>query len=139
MSHTPEPWSAFNASWSETFITAPGFDHAICCLDINHATEESQEKDEEQMAANARRIVACVNAFAGSPTDAIEEISATGRSVAQLCAMYAKAKERRDELLSALETVNESAVCFAKNEYSISADAISKVENAIASAKGAAA
>lgn len=56
--YTPGPWKAFNASWSETFITAPGFDHAICCLDINHATEESQESDSEQMAANARLIAA---------------------------------------------------------------------------------
>jgi len=56
--HTPGPWNAFNASWSETFITAPGFDHGICCLDINHATEESQDADEAQMAANARLIAA---------------------------------------------------------------------------------
>ena len=56
--HAPGPWNAFNASWSETFITAPGFDHGICCLDINHATEESQDADEAQMAANARLIAA---------------------------------------------------------------------------------
>ena len=56
--HAPGPWNAFNASWSETFITAPGFDHGICCLDINHATEESQEADEALMAANARLIAA---------------------------------------------------------------------------------
>ena len=43
--------------------------------------------------------------------------------------------KQRDELLAALEAVNESAVCFAKNEYSINADAISKVEDAIASVK----
>ena len=56
--HTPGPWNAFNASWSETFINAPGFDHGICCLDINHATEESQEAAEALMAANARLIAA---------------------------------------------------------------------------------
>lgn len=56
--HTPGPWKVFNHSWSDTSIIAPGFDHGICCLDINHATEESQEADEEQMAANARLIAA---------------------------------------------------------------------------------
>jgi len=44
-------------------------------------------------------------------------------------------RKQRDQLLAALEAVNESAVCFAKNEYSINADAISKVEDAIASVK----
>ena len=48
------------------------------------------------------------------------------------------ALSQRDELLAALKSVNESAVCFAKNEYSISADAISKVENAIAGVEGGA-
>lgn len=56
--HTPGPWKAFNASWSETFITAPRFVHGICCLDINHATEASQDADSAQMAANARLIAA---------------------------------------------------------------------------------
>jgi hypothetical protein len=56
--YTPGPWKAFNASWCETFVTAPSTDNAICCLDINHATEESQETDEVQMAANARLIAA---------------------------------------------------------------------------------
>lgn len=56
--HTPGPWKTFNRSWCETSICAPGFDHGICCLDINHATEESQEADEALMAANARLIAA---------------------------------------------------------------------------------
>lgn len=56
--YTPGPWSAFNYSWCETSIIAQGFDHGICSLDINHATEESQEADEAQMAANARLIAA---------------------------------------------------------------------------------
>lgn len=56
--HTPGPWSVFKHSWSDTSIAAPSFDHAICRLDINHATEESQESDEALMAANARLIAA---------------------------------------------------------------------------------
>ena len=56
--HTPGPWRVFEHSWCDTSIGAPGTSNAICRLDINHATEESQEADEAQMAANARLIAA---------------------------------------------------------------------------------
>ena len=56
--HTPGPWRVFEHSWCDTSIGAPGTSNAICSLDINHATEESQEADEAQMAANARLIAA---------------------------------------------------------------------------------
>lgn len=56
--HIAGPWRVLNHSWCDTSILADGFDHAICCLDINHATEESQEADEALMAANARLIAA---------------------------------------------------------------------------------
>jgi len=56
--HTPGPWRAFEHSWCDTSIVADGFDHGICSLDINHATEESQEADAALMAANARLIAA---------------------------------------------------------------------------------
>lgn len=55
---TPGPWSVCEHSWCETSIRAPSTDHALCRLDINHATEESQEADEAQMAANARLMAA---------------------------------------------------------------------------------
>lgn len=86
-----------------------------------------------------RRARACVNACAGISTDRLEDL---GKPLMNHLfgadEHAAKLMKQRDELLAALETVNESAVCFAKNEYSISADAISKVENAIASSKGSA-
>jgi len=56
--HTAGPWQVVEHSWCETSISAPNFDHGICCLDINHATEESQAADEALMAANARLIAA---------------------------------------------------------------------------------
>lgn len=58
MAHTPGPWKVLEHSWSDTSIVAKGFDHGICSLDINHATEESVEADEALMAANARLIAA---------------------------------------------------------------------------------
>lgn len=56
--HTPGPWTVLEHSWSDTSITAPSTPNAVCSLDINHATEESQEADEKLMAANARLIAA---------------------------------------------------------------------------------
>lgn len=67
--YTPGPWSVFNHSWSDTTILAYGFEHGICSLDINHATEESQEEDEAQMAANARLIAAAPDLL-----DALEDL-----------------------------------------------------------------
>lgn len=54
--HTRGPWKMLEHSWSDTSIVAEGFDHGICRLDINHATEESQDADAALMAANARLI-----------------------------------------------------------------------------------
>ena len=85
-----------------------------------------------------RRARACVNACAGISTDAIEQEGSAVMGWQRTARKLIDVTKQRDELLDALETVNESAVCFAKNEYSISADAISKVENAIASSKGSA-
>lgn len=62
--HTAGPWKVFEHSWAETSILADGFEHAICCLDINHATEESQEDDAAVMAANARLIAAAPDLLA---------------------------------------------------------------------------
>ena len=62
--HTPGPWKVLEHSWSDTSIVAEGFDHGICLLDINYATEESQEADEAQMAANARLIAAAPDLLA---------------------------------------------------------------------------
>lgn len=54
--HTPGPWKVAEHSWCETTIYAGG--RTIACLDINDATEETQEAMEALMAADARLIVA---------------------------------------------------------------------------------
>ena len=131
--HTPEPWRVFSHSWSNTSVLADGFDHAICGLDINHATEESQESDEALMGANARRIVACVNACAGIPTEALEDGSARAERD-QLREMtggtFYEIKKQRDELMKALEHQCE---VLNRNGYSTN-----KAQEAIARVKGGA-
>jgi hypothetical protein len=66
--HTKGEWRVSPVSWSETVIVADGFDHGICCLDINHATEESQEADGKVMAANAQLIAAAPDLLAALET-----------------------------------------------------------------------
>ena len=92
--HTPGPWQAFNHSWSDTSIVAPGFDHGICCLDINHATEESQEADEAQMAANAALIASAPDllaALALAVRQNSHDMLMTGEELRQCEAAIAKA------------------------------------------------
>jgi hypothetical protein len=55
---TDGPWNVIEHSWLDASIIAPGFVHGICCLDINHATEESQDADGALMSANAAYIAA---------------------------------------------------------------------------------
>ena len=106
--HTQEPWSVFKHSWSESSIVAHGFDHGICGLDINHATEETQESDEALMDANARRIVACVNRLAQFTTEQIEDFGYDLFAEDRPRLVEAQneihlLKKQRDELLAALE------------------------------------
>lgn len=93
MKPTPGPWSVFEHSWCETSISAPSTDNAICLLDINHATEESQEADEAQMAANARLIAEAGTVF--------HETQCTPRQLAE------RVKEL-EEALRALVAYDES-------------------------------
>ena len=132
--HTPEPWAIDpddrpNMQWNNHIVSEANQDIAICFM-AHDGTE-----DNECGEANARRIVACVNACAGYATEELEQATLDKRHRHEIIADLVKSNKQRDQLLAALEAVNESAVCFAKNEYSINADAISKVEDAIASVK----
>lgn len=90
---TPGPWSVCEHSWCETSISAPSTDHAICLLDINHATEESQEADEAQMAANARLIAAAPELLEAlqATLAVLETFSPQGATVERAQAVIAKA------------------------------------------------
>lgn len=78
--HTAEPWQV-----------GVGEDNGLPCVDAYDETghlielcecwgEVVDKFETEQSRANARRIVACVNACAGIPT---EELEAVGRSQSQ--------------------------------------------------------
>lgn len=91
--HTKEPWS----------VIAPSAKHE--CARIFAGTRYlgsigNSDETEAQTVANARRIVACVNACEGIPTSQLE------RATPYDTALFFKAQ--RDELLAALKEVKNA-------------------------------
>jgi len=105
MEHTKEPWRTASRITPRTEMYAQEiFDtdgETIAALSWypvkknNHTTATNRE-------ANARRIVACVNACARIPIEAIEEAAQMPDGFSTLAAVYAK---QRDEVIEALESV----------------------------------
>ena len=95
--HTPEPWvMSTKASGNWWHISAGN--QAIAT--VHAASKKRNEPYASMFEANARRIIACVNACAGLPTEQLESSPLGGvlNGVAGLIA-------QRDELLAALEGV----------------------------------
>ena len=95
--HTPEPWvMSTKASGNWWHISAGN--QAIAA--VHAASKKRNEPYASMFEANARRIIACVNACAGLPTEQLESSPLGGvlNGVAGLIA-------QRDELLAALEGV----------------------------------
>lgn len=118
MSHTKEPWSFSPAeNGLEWGVEAGKWGVAICADAPGDGTSE----------ANARRIVACVNACAGIPTDDLERCPSGG--LFHLTDMANEVVKQRDNLLAFVERVSKQKVepYFAKEAIA-----------ALASAKGGA-
>lgn len=91
--HTQEPWRANDA---QADIDGPNGEPVAVCYCNDESGDDAKE--------NARRIVACVNACAGIPTDMLERFNAI------VVAMYevSKIEKQRDTLLAALEKFVDS-------------------------------
>lgn len=92
MEHTKEPWSVFNdcVESSDGKVIA----HVLT----------SQYDMESLTSIDASRIVACVNACVGIPTEHLEKGPNTVEQLAQLAeAEIDKLEQQRDELLAALK------------------------------------
>jgi hypothetical protein len=114
--HTPEPWTfgEDNDGWY------------VCGCYVGNDEQHGCALSE----ANARRIVACVNACAGIPTEQLEIEPYIG-SVSYKMRM--QAEKQRDELLSALE---ELANGYAGNGWDVGlVPRIEKARAAIAKVK----
>jgi len=130
--HTKEPWSyeldtgSYLRIYSET---NPGIvDGCGCC--------GSPNCDD----ADARRIVACINACAGFDTELLENILMLGdtlkRRFKTLSDSESELQKQRDELLAALELIIER-FGHCQNDYAFSKRiALDKARTAIAAVKG---
>jgi hypothetical protein len=106
--HTPEPWSIEDEPVlgqiikGDSQVIAGGF--AI----IRRATDEAGK---EETKANARRIVACVNACAGVSTADLETspgYKAAIEGFHEQRSLVIAARNERDQLLETLNSINET-------------------------------
>jgi hypothetical protein len=105
--HTPGPWYVGKTIDSDCRIYSPAGTHAIARTygpDLNGIGVCRLTGPENR--ADARRIVACVNACEGISTEAIEVISKMG-GVQHKMPVTAALVAQRDELLLALERIAE--------------------------------
>lgn len=115
--HTKEPWSVVEVDNSSDMQVTPS--HCIISGDTYIAAMES-DSDE-----NASRIVACVNACTGIPTEKLEEhkVSLCGKS-------YVELEQQRDDLLAALKAARR-ALASASANNSFYSGAYEDVDEAI--------
>ena len=118
--HTPGPWSIDpddrpNMHWNNHIVSEANPNIAICFM--AHDGTELNECGE----ANARRIVACVNACAGFSTETLELIASVGGMQHKMTATATVASQR-GKLLAALDVALENLRphgdnCFVSDHY----------------------
>lgn len=98
--HTPEPWHLPQGDLIfVSKVGGRGYVAKMMPLDAPRDRKGLPTDISDEMCANARRIVACVNACRGLPTDELEQkglVAAVGNQLLDL-------EQQRDELLAALE------------------------------------
>ncbi len=121
--HTPEPWHLGTQLVTNLKICVrleDGGEYVIADTNWNFPDDAK---------ANARRIVACVNACAGVPTELLEDNPAP----------FSRLLEERDELLAALDTLRVAFVIAVGDKSPFAKQALLPADAAIAKAKGGAA
>lgn len=104
--HTPEPW--YLPPGDLIFVSkvgGKGYVAKMMPLGAPRDRKGLPTDISDEMCANARRIVACVNACRGMPTDELEQKGLVAAVGTQLL----EADQLRDELLAALEEVHSIA------------------------------
>ena len=89
--HTPEPWIS-----EGSFIGIPNGKGTFYMSTLSGINQERREAD-------ARRIVACVNACAGLSTEFLEQIDSIQAALTGQLVVTEVLEKQRDELLAALE------------------------------------
>lgn len=127
MSHTPEPWSVAEESFDNDGI----HESVIRGLDGRAAiavTLEFGANNPGMREANARRIVACVNACATMPTDDLEEMVSVGGNIRNLAEFADELRKQRDALLAALTEIAELDILKYHHAYAIAKGAIEEID-----------
>ena len=116
--HTPEPWRA-NAAQAD--IEGPDGEEVAVCY--------CNDDDGSDAIANARRIVACVNACAGIPTEELESAGTIAVEVKD---------EMQDELLHVIRQRDEllDVINHIVNEVKLTSSQYELCRQALASVKG---
>ena len=130
--HTPEPWAIDpddrpNMHWNNHIVSEANPNIAICFM--AHDGTEQNERGE----ANARRVVACVNACKGIPT---YQLTGEDGNPVILGDMIDLLRNQRDTLLPICEELRESAEYW--SEYDVPLGIVERLTAAIASVKGGA-
>lgn len=98
MEHTKEPWKIKHGHNSDYPMQIVGHDESSITTFDSFAKPKSKTTQ-----ANARRIVACVNACAEMPQEDLEELAKVG--VIELIVYADDMSQQRDELLAVLEAM----------------------------------
>lgn len=141
MNHTPEPWEhTGNGDIQGREDNGYGAGNVDICSVYLRTVEGRTE-------ANARRIVACVNACVGISTDTLEKEKPFSSLEAERARWYGKAIDRaimvtrlelqRDKLLAICEELSESAAYW--SEYDVPIGIVDRLNAAIDEVKGDAA
>lgn len=143
--HTPEPWEySCGAIFQERGSVSIARTHGA---ELFQGAMTDRDAISERIKEDARRIVACVNACRGLPTDELEQkglIAAVGSDLLELDGQLAEIKQQRDELLAALEDIIAYNVQYATDKYGDASKAetmscVQRSRAAISKAKGGAA
>ena len=136
MEHTKEPWRKVESAGSSRFNIYDAF-----CQRVGNTFEGvmTTQRTDEECEANARRIVACVNACAGVGTEYLED----NGPIVELVREHNSVLKQRDELLAAFEKFmdahEECADFDGFTAQIVSMDDYHEAQEAIERAKGGAA
>lgn len=132
--HTPEPWRV-SGNGTMRFIDAS------VCKGMSQKVATCMRVEYGDMEANARRIVACVNACAGLDTYLLENSGDIASAAIAQAQYIQKIEKQRDMLLEALEFLLNDAesvqdICLREIGIGIvNINALQDAKKAIASAK----
>ncbi|BBH13410.1 hypothetical protein [Chromobacterium haemolyticum] len=112
MDLTNESWSYVTHSWEETSILDAAGTRVAVIRISSEVIEDNQQELEYRMEAQARRIVACVNALVGWDTATLERYAQGGApgnpNLGQMFSELNIAREQRDQAWAELRAIREA-------------------------------